>query len=108
DALDWSDRETLTLVADIKDVVVDKLHECLRSFKYKMKKKWYKPYKGTEMRFICDNKHIHTGQLMVCVSKYVGRNKESGSCRDKCNKSTTIKVASDNWNKNLCSNAISM
>ncbi|XP_040365662.1 uncharacterized protein LOC121050229 isoform X3 [Rosa chinensis] len=70
DALDWSDPETLKLVADIKDVVVDKLHERWRSFKYKMKKKWYKPFMGMERRFICGNKHVHVGQWRALVSTW--------------------------------------
>ncbi|XP_040371278.1 uncharacterized protein LOC121051857 isoform X2 [Rosa chinensis] len=70
DALDWSDPETLNLVADIKNVVVDKLHERWRSFKYKMKKKWYKPFMGMERRFICGNKHVHVGQWRALVSTW--------------------------------------
>ncbi|PRQ49939.1 putative transposase, Ptta/En/Spm, plant [Rosa chinensis] len=70
DALDWSDPETLALASDIKDVIVDKLHERWKSFKYKMKKKWYTPFKGMERRFICGNKHIHAGQWRALVSRW--------------------------------------
>ncbi|KAL6124132.1 hypothetical protein ACLB2K_076647 [Fragaria x ananassa] len=55
---------------DIKEVILEKLHERYRSFKYKLKKQWYKPYKGMGRRHICGNKHVHPGQWRALVMKW--------------------------------------